>query len=842
MSRFFALLSVSLLLYGCNDAPDEEPPVAIVSAEVSPGETVYTLDQDLTWTTDTVISGVWYVAAGVTLRIAAGVEVSFLPGTALVVDGILLLDGDIDAPVRFTNASTLSVGNFGVSVGGNGDLSQLRNVSFDGVSLYLEGQASAAISAAQFSNASLLVSDRAEAFSVVDCSFIDGRGELQDGIVATGVASLTVSGSTFSNLLNGILFDGSGSDPELLVLESTFNRVYSAITSGVAGVHHRVELDTVSITDTSSNALDFSNATAVVQDTTITRANYNGIYTDRLSSLVLSDSSVTATVMSCVGVLGRLDADGVSVSDCGSAGLWGGIGGCVVRDSAVSNTESFGIRCQDALQVEDTTIQDTGRSALWVMGGNAIVAGVTISSVRGAGVQVYDGDVHLSGSVLSDIDESGVLVQYGSVTVTDTSITDARTYGIRSVVGDISVLAGGAGVSISNIGVHGLVAVSGNISATSLSVLNTGAQGVACSGGDLSLTNTTISTTGSHAVSVSGGDAQLLATDGPVEVLFSGAVGVAVSGGNLNADGLVVRNSFSTGIDVANGQALLSSCVVENAGSHGIAGRQSPLLSVSNCTVIGSYNNGISLSSGGTLVVADTTIDAPGLTGIHGYRAAVQVTNSSVASSGQNGIYVHDGSLSVIDTVISNVTTYGIYSSVSDATIDNVQVVDLSPLGDQASAGAMGISVTAAAAIISNTVIDKAQSYGISMVEGSISASTISNGAYTGVYLSGHAASVISGSNITDNLFRGIQTVNIGDNLTDVIGNNITGNGDLAVAYAQSVSGNYIADNKDQSGADVTLGGTVDGIRDTSGPQIYGADAIDTPASTPLSGTGPLAL
>jgi hypothetical protein len=121
-------------------------------------------------------------------------------------------------------------------------------------------------------------------------------------------------------------------------------------------------------------------------------------------------------------------------------------------------------------------------------------------------------------------------------------------------------------------------------------------------------------------------------------------------------------------------------------------------------------------------------------------------------------------------------------------------------------------------------------------------ASTISNGGHTGVNLGGHDVSAISSSNITGNAFRGIQAISFGANLTDITGNNITGNGERAVVYAQTVDGNYIADNYGLAGADTGDGGTLDGVRDTSSDQIYAVDVLSNAASAPVAGTGPTSL
>jgi len=831
---------VLLLLFGCNDAPEGEPvPEPEVPDEPAPGETVYTLDQDLTWSEDTLVSGVWYVAAGVTLRIQAGVEVSFLPATGLIVDGVLDLAGTPEEPVTFVNAATLSVGNFGVSVGGDGDLSNLDNASFTGVSLYLEGGASASIVGSSFSDASLSVSSRSAPFLVDNCSFVDGQRDFQTGVVARDLNRLDVISSSFSRLFRGVQFDGSGEAPVLNVTGSSFSDLQRAVHSGTAGVPHTVVVDTVTVTDTDYHSLEFYNAEVTVRDTTVEGSGRNCIFADSSSSLAVSDTTLTDCESYCVVAYGGVEADNLAVSACSDSGILVGPVGGVIRDSTVVDTDSYGIYAEGPLTVENSSVQDSGRTGIYVIDGDATVLSTTITAARGSGAHSYNGAVTVVGSTISDVEASGVYAQYGTLTIADSTVSDARGYGLRTYRGDVVVQAGTSGVSIVGVDSHGVVASEGGITAVGLAVTDTGGIGVSCDGGDLSLSNTAITGTASHGVSVTDGNALIVSTDGSVVVESVGGTGVLVSGGNLSAEGLEVRNSFAAGVDVYNGQGLVSDCTIEGAGSDGISGRQSPLLSVASCTISGSYNYGVKHSSGGNLVVTGSSVDGSGLGGIYGYRVGVQVTTTSVVASGSHGIYVYDGGLSVSNSTVANSTLHGIYSYLGDLSVDQSQVVDQSQAGDQPSAGSNGISVILGQATISNTLVDKASSYGVNIQSGTISASTISNGGYTGVLLSGHDVSSITGSNIANNSFRGIQTTSIAANLCDIVGNNITGNADWGLVYGQSVTGNYIADNRGQSGPDTGSGGTLDGVRDTTSTQVLQVDELNAAQSVPVTGTGP---
>ncbi|MBJ93473.1 MAG: hypothetical protein CMP23_03260 [Rickettsiales bacterium] len=837
MTRTVPFLLALTLLVACNDTPAEESSSSPEEPEqLGPTETVYSFEEDLVWSQDTVVAGVWYVPAGVTLRVAAGIEVSFLPGTGLVVDGALVLEGTAEAPVRFTNAASLSVGNFGVSVGGSGDLSQLDHGHFVGVSLYLEGGAASGISGASFDDASLVISGRAETFSVVDSIFVDGNGELQDGIVATELGSLSVQSSVFSNLRVGVQFDGGGSDPELLVSNSSFERVTTAIVSGLAGLEHRVALDGVTVNQTSLNGIDLFSSSASVANSLITNVSGHGVAADAASALVLSDSTVSGATFACVAALGSAETSDLILSDCGGAGLWAGAGGCTMTGGTVSDTDESGLRCEGPLEVTGTSFARTGRSAVYVIDADALVTGVQIVDSQGSGVHSYIGDLEVTGTSISGTVEAGIFAHHGSVTVSETSISDSRIYGIRSYQGGLTVTSN---VVIDEVDSHAVVVDGGALNLSGLSISDVGGAGIYGSDGNASISGIQVQDTGSHGVQVVDGDLTIDLTVGPVEVVSTRGNGIAVSGGNLDAAGFSVGDAALAGVEIYQGHGQLSSCTIDAAGGHGISARQSGQLLVSDCAVTNSYNNGVLLSEGGTLTLSDVSVLDSGLTGVKAYRSVANITDSTVRNSGQYGVYVYDGALSLSGSSVANSVSHGVLASLADATLSGVLVVDQSAQQDQPGAGATGVTVIGGLATITDSLIDKAQSYGIRIESGSISGTRVSNGGLTGIYVSGHSASLISGCDVVDNLYRGIQTIYFGNNLTDISDSNITGNGDWGVVYGQSLTGNYIANNKSLSGADLTEGGTLDGVRDTSGTQVFSVDNIVSAAAQVVSDTGP---
>jgi hypothetical protein len=164
--------------------------------------------------------------------------------------------------------------------------------------------------------------------------------------------------------------------------------------------------------------------------------------------------------------------------------------------------------------------------------------------------------------------------------------------------------------------------------------------------------------------------------------------------------------------------------------------------------------------------------------------------------------------------------------------------VDLSSTQDQRSALSYGLDVRGHA-LVTDTIVDKADSYGMYAKSAEIVSSTFSNNNNIGVILYGNDASSVSYCDVTDNGSHGVYGPTTGTNSLDVSYNNVTGNKYYGVVYARALDNNYIADNYSKTGADTTSKGTVDGTLDVSSSQIGSIDAVTNPKSSSVSGTGP---
>ncbi|MBK9647146.1 MAG: right-handed parallel beta-helix repeat-containing protein [Deltaproteobacteria bacterium] len=310
---------------------------------------------------------------------------------------------------------------------------------------------------------------------------------------------------------------------------------------------------------------------------------------------------------------------------------------------------------------------------------------------------------------------------------------------------------------------------------------------------------------------------------------------------------------------VSYGNLTVSDCEVTESGSHGIYGQEGDL-SVTNCAVSDVGGAGVALSEGALATVTDVSItdadtygvyvkDADGVVsgvtmttsgsqGIYITGGDGEITDVTVSGAGSSGVQVSTGDLTLSEATIGNVGGDAVYVSNGDALISDLQVVDLSSAQDEYSAVGGGIDVRGHA-LVTNTLIDKTEGYGLYAESAEVSYTTISNGVDRGVTIYGNSASSITYSDVIDNGSYGVVGVSKGTNGLQVSKSNITGNYEYGVYYAQLMDGCYVADNYRLSGVDTASGGTIDASFTTKGTQFIYLDSVTSPSSTEVSGTGP---
>jgi hypothetical protein len=348
-----------------------------------------------------------------------------------------------------------------------------------------------------------------------------------------------------------------------------------------------------------------------------------------------------------------------------------------------------------------------------------------------------------------------------------------------------------------------------------------------------------------------------------------GATGVTVTNaetyglytytGDMVAEGFTVTNTRSTGVLVSYGDLTVKDCEVTESGSYGIYGQEGNL-SVTNCVINDVFNAAVLLSKGDQATVSDVDITDAGTYGVYVSRANATISEVTVTNAGSQGLYVgdgdaeitgvlvnvagssgvqvSDGDLTLSDATIGNVQGDAVYVSAGDALISELQVVDLSSAQDEQSAVGSGIDVRGHA-LVTNTLIDKTESYGLYAESAEVSYTTISNGLDRGASIYGNAASSITYSDIIDNGSYGVVGVTKGTNGLQISKSNITGNYEYGVYYAQLMDGCYVADNYRLTGVDTTSGGTIDASFTTKGTQYNYLDSVTSPASAEVTGTGP---
>ncbi len=841
------------------DTGTEETGIEDTGEPEDPGTTVYTLDEDVVWEVDQLVGGVWYVPEGVTLIVRAGVEVSFMPGAGLMVDGTLLLEGTTESPVTFVN-DALAASNQGVQVGGTADASVLDNATFTGVHLRLEGAATPSVSGLLMSDASLTVYSRSTGFTVSDCTFSDGLRDNHAGIISRELPSLTVTDSTFDQLYLGIQFDGLSDGASLSVQSSTFADSRLAIQTGVLQAQPVVlTLSDSQITNMTGYGLYLLRTAATLTNVQFQTSQIYGIYGDEFSTADLTTVTVDDTQEDCIRVGGGVQADGLTVSNCGNGGIVVTEGNLEVANSTITDVVGFGVYAKGDVTLSTSSVTRSDSHCVHASRGSAIVTDSTLSTCLLNGIYAYQGNVTATGVTLSNVEGEALYAHTGTLTVENTSISGVRGNALKAYRGDVVVnsttgsvvvsdvqgngvnASDGAvtvdGMSLSDIRKYGIYASYGDVVANNVSITDVGVTGIYASYADITASDVQIDTASSSGVYANRGDVSLSAGSGTLEVRNTTDYGVYASWGDVTASGGTILNTGSTGVQVSHGDFFLSNMSIQSTGSHGVVSQYGVASTVSDTTIADTFHTGVYSYASGTMTVTDTTTSDTGSHGFYAYRQDLSLIRSNATGAGQFGVYVYEGDLTLQEGIISNVDGYGLYVYEGDATIDQLQIVDASGTGLD-SVGATGIYVTDGTANISNTRIEDTDLYGIQVNGGSISNSTVTRSGFRGIVVTGDQAMTISGCEITDNLDRGIIGQSWGDNLMDVTGNNITGNGGYGVQYAQLVDGNFVSDNYTFVGADLGDGGTVDGTRDTNTDQVKTADAVSNPLSAALTGVG----
>lgn len=865
-------------------------------------ESTVTIEEDLIWDEDVSLGSVIYIPEGVTLTVLAGVNVAFQPGSGIVVDGTILLQGNEDSLVNFGNDYSLSSSNYGLNVGGSGDTSILNYAAFTGINVTLEGDATDILRNSTFSDSTLTVLSRDQLLTVDSCAFTDNARDGQTSIVARDMPELLVTDSSFSDGAYGVYFNGLIDGATVTVTDSRFDAMSTAVIVGNQGEYaHTVNLSNLDVTNSTSYAIALYRSDATVENVNIDGSLSHGLYTDALSNLSTDELSVTNTDGSCLQVLGSAQLKRTEVSDCGTHGIYLGEYGATITESSVYDVDNVGIYSAASLTVSDTLVEMTPGHGIYAANGALTVTDVTVTDAKGSGIYVEKGDLNATGSTVTDISGNGFYASYGDIIVSDVTADGVRGQGIYSYRGNLTVESGSSGTRVRDVEGSGVYANDGDLNVTDLTISDVRGYGVYVYYGDATVTDTVISSALSGGIYAVRGDISVSGDATGVEISDVDGVGIYASTGNIVASDVEISNVRSHGVYSAYGSTLLSNASVNGAGgigvyaiegditaddvdlasleSHGFYAKDGDV-SITGSTVatidgVGAYVSGGMLTVDGLSVedsgsygiyvlegtgdISDVDITGTLNQGILGSLADLVLSGVSVSDSGSHGIQVSNGDLDATNSSVANTEGHGFYVADGGITLTDVEVANVRSSGAVVSVGEMyidgivvqdaagsgestgdnGVSASDATATITNASISDTGAIGISAEQADISYSEIITPTSYGIYISGHDAASIQYTDVTDAGYHAVLGISWGENLLDISYCNITGAYGWGVAYAQSVDNNYIANNSDETGADTTNEGTLDGTRDAATDQVTGADAISNARSSAVSGTGP---
>lgn len=833
-------LLIALAALGCRNQ-NNETAVPVDSADTADTadtadsglpipENVYTIEEDLYWDEDITLTTVWYIAEGATLTIAAGVNVSFQAGAGIVVDGAIVSEGTSEAPVNFKSASSLSTGNYGVSVGGSGDTSTLDHASFSSIGLRLEGEAIPSITGSSFADSTLEVYSRETGFSVTDCDFSENRRDNQSAIVARSVGQLDVSGATFTAVGNAIIYDGSPTSAVLNISSSTFENVTRAAHVGsVEEFQHTVSISDVSVSRATSQAFTFYGADATLSNVNISGTLSHGLYGDIDSTVIWTSGSVDDTIGVGINVQGSLHLTDVSVSNTDTHGIYAGENGSSATNVTVQNTEGNGIYSNGELTVSGGNFSNLRSSGIYAAYGDLTVDGATVSGALSHGIYAYRGALNATDVNVSEVEGTAIYAHSRDMTVSNAEITGARTYGLYVYRGNMNV----SDITISDTESTAMYANDGSLVADGVSINDARGYGVYASYGSVTLTDTTITNTVNHSVYSYRGDITINPGTQGMLIEDTDGVGLYANTGNIYASGVTINRTRSHGVYAPYGSVELSDSSLTTVGGYAVYATYGDV-TVSGLIATDFINSGV-YAYQGDAAVSDSTF-THGERGIYVNQGDLEASDVTVHNTIYQGIYVNQGDMSLMDAEVADASDRGVYLSDGDAIVERLRVVDLD--ADGSSSESTGLDVRGYL-LASDLLIDYSEGHGVYAESGDIAYGTFTNNDGRGVYYYGEElSSTLVYSDISGNLSYGVQGPSTGDNLVDVAYNNITDNFYYGTYFVRLVDSCYLADNYDGVGADLSEDLSLDGDLDTRTDQHYNVDSVSNAQSSPISGTG----
>jgi hypothetical protein len=836
------LSAVLLFSFACRSTPEDtedtglpqdtgDTDLPIDTGDPLP-ENVYQVTEDLRWDEDITIGTIWMIPEGITLTIAQGVTVSFLPGAGIMVDGSLLSEGTTENPVRFVSSNQITTGNYGVSVGGGADNSRLDGTVFESINLRLEGRATASISDASFSDSTLTLLSRDTPFSVQNCQFAENRRDNQAALYVRDLAELSVSDSSFVGVGNGISYNGTPDSAVLTVSNSVFHEVSRAIEAGnVLKSPHTVSLSGITVENSSTHAIALYGSDAQLENVSITQSLGYGVYADAESSINWTGGSVQNTQATGIYSAGSLNLVNVMVSDSDSHGIFGGEEGTTLTNVMVSDIEGYGVYAYGALTVIDSSFDQVRSSGIYSAYGNAFVSGTEVSNVLGHGIYAIYGDLTVENVNVHDVEGQALYTNTGNLTATGTTVMRARGYGIYAYRGDVSV----TDVIVSEIENSGIFSNDGSIVAQNVTVDGVRGIGLYANYGGINLTDVSVLNTVSHAVYAKRGD--IVAHPGTTGVLIedTDGTGLYANTGNVYASSVEINRARNHGIYSSYGNVSVTGSTVTEVGQTSVYAYYGDL-SLDNSTLQGFTQNGVYVYQGNANI-SNVVFEETGDRGIYVNVGDLTLDNTNISGTNYQAIYLTNGDASLTDVTVSDTGDIGVYLAKGDVTVDRLRIVDLD--GDGLSSTSVGLYVKNGKVEATDLLVDKAGSYGVYAMNGDLSDCTLSNNLHSGVYFFGfEQASTVEACEFRGNATYGVQGRSNGENSINVIESNIQINANYGVHYIRLLESSFVEDNKGQSGVDLTEQGSLDGSLDVTTSQLSKVDAIVTPASTKHEGIG----
>ncbi|MBQ8803698.1 MAG: right-handed parallel beta-helix repeat-containing protein [Tyzzerella sp.] len=412
--------------------------------------------------------------------------------------------------------------------------------------------------------------------------------------------------------------------------------------------------------------------------------------------------------------------NGVTIVNPGRIGIWNtGAGTLTGKSVVIQDTVTQGIYVTAGhVDLDETTVNNASGHGVSLYGesAKATFSNLTINDAKSNGIYVEDGTLESTGTITIDgkvtgntaVTGEGLFVKGGKANIADITVVNTKAQGLHFAKSSAGNVADATiekfDVSNTNLSSSNAVVYVDNAKATlkngTINAKNT-RQGATTYGINITestkatdkmvvIENVTISEAGKYGIYNSGSWVEM--TDITVDESTDDAIYVTGANAVVNMDTVDLTELSNRGLVIAGGTVTGKNVSITEFENEGIKLISGTSLSLDNATIVNESKNSSSnkagiLNEGGTLTITadNQAVNGATIQNVTGdgikvnNNGVVNATGVTVKNSSGCGIYNEKGGTTETpnvykNVVINNVGKFGVYVQAGQATLDNVDI------------------------------------------------------------------------------------------------------------------------------------------------------------------------